>query len=401
MAKTMRPDGPITGSNAATRRNPVTLIGPGEVGSQWLVTGHDMYKQFASDPRFSADHFRPGYPSVFPVRRRATADGQKVWRTYSGMDAPDHAAHRRLIAPEFAARRIAELRPWVQRVVHDRLDRLFKGHETADLEQEFAAMVAAEVISKLLGVPEDRINAWAHYSDILVGDGMDRASVAAASAGFRAELAAFIADKDATPGADLTSSLIATYRRESSYAPEQVLEFVGAIFLAGLKSTASMIAVGALTLLEASVAARLIASGEPGAIARVVDELLRFHSIADRVTARVAVEPVEIAGRTICPGDGIVVSSFAANRDPTVFADPDTFDVGRARRRHVAFGYGPHRCLGEHLARLEIEIALSALFCRFPDLALADGYPRPSIDTSAVFRRLTAPLMVSSPPSER
>lgn len=399
MAKTMREDDPIAGDDADSRRGPVARAGPGE-GGQWLVTGYEAYKQVARDPRFSADHFHPGYPSVFPVRRRAPADGQKHWRTYSGMDAPDHTAHRRRVAPEFTLRRIAELRPWVQCVVRNRLDRLFEGRETADLEWDFAACVAAEVISGVLGVPEDRINAWARYSDVLVGDGTDRSAVAAASGGFRGELAAFIADKDRVPGADLTSRLITTYRRVPGYAPEQILEFVGAIFLAGLKSTASMIALGALTLLDAPDAARSIRSGEPGAIAPVVEELLRFHSIADRVSARVAVEPVEIAGHTIFPGNGVVASSAAANRDPTVFADPDTFDPDRVcRQRHVAFGYGPHRCLGEPLARLELEVALSALFGRFPDLVLADGYSRPGIDESGVFRGLTGPLMVTRSPS--
>ena len=401
MAETMHRDGPAIGGDAGTRRATVTWIGPGEAGGQWLVTGYDAYKLVARDHRFSADHFNPGYPSVFPVRRRESADGPRPWRTYSAMDPPDHAAHRRLVAPEFTARRIAKLRPWVQRVVRHHLDYLFEGRQTADLERDFAAPVAAEVIRGVLGVPEDRIDAWARYSGVLVGDGADRAAVAAASVGFRGELAAFIADKDAAPGADLTSGLIATYRRESGYAPEQILEFVGAIFLAGLKSTANMIALGALTLLEAPDAARSIASGEPDAAGLVVDELLRFHSIADRVTARVALEPVAIGEYTIQPGDGVVASSASANRDPAAFADPDTFSAGRACRHHVAFGYGPHRCLGEHLARLEIKVALSALFGRFPGLALAAGHPRPGIDESGIFRGLTVPLMVTGRPGGR
>lgn len=365
-----------------------------EAGNQWRVSGYHAYKMVAGDPRFSADHFHPGYPSVFPVRRCATAEAQKFWRTYSGMDEPDHAAHRRLVAPEFKRTRIAELRPWIEQVVSHRLDQLFDQQPTADLGLDFATPVSTEVMRGVLGVPKDRIDAWARYSDVLVGDGVDRAAVAAASADFRRELATFIAEKEAAPDADLTSRLIATYRRESSYAPEQVLEFVGAIFLAGLKSTASMIALGALTLLEAPGVALSIASGGLEAAAPVVDELLRFHSVADLVTARVAVEPVVIGAHTIYPGDGIVASSAAANRDPAAFDDADTFDDSRKRSQHVAFGYGPHRCLGEHLARLEIEVALVALFRRFPDLALADGHHRPGIDDSGIFRTLDAPLVV-------
>jgi adenosylmethionine-8-amino-7-oxononanoate aminotransferase/cytochrome P450 len=381
---------PISG-----QREPVTCTERDGMSDQWIVTGYDAYKLVAGDPRFSADHFHPGYPSVFPVRRRAPAEG-KPWRTYSGMDAPDHAAHRRLVAPEFKVGRIAELRPWVERLISHRLDLLFQGRPIADLEREFAVPISVEVIRGVLGIPEDRIDAWTRFSDVLVGDGADRAAVAAASAGFRQELAAFIAGKNAALDTDLTSRLIATYRRESRYVPEQVLEFVGAIFLAGLRSTASMIALGALTLLEAPDAAQSIASGQPDAVAPVVDELLRFHSIADRVTARVALEPVDICGHQIHSGDGVVASTASANRDPAVFDDPNTFDPRRSRSQHVAFGYGPHRCLGEQLARLEIEMALSALFSRFPGLVLATGHPRPGIDESGIFRSLNAPLMVTN-----
>lgn len=395
MDKKRHQDCPII-KHYRSHRDPVTWTGQGEIGSQWLVTGYDAYKLVTCDPRFSADYFHPGYPSVFPVRRRAQADGPKPWRTYSGMDAPEHAMHRRLVAPEFKAQRIGELRPWIQQVVHHRLDHLFKEGQTANLGRNFAAPIAAEVICGMLGVPKNRIEAWSRYSDILVGDGTDHAAVAAASAGFRGELATFISDKDKAPGSDLTSRLITTYRKEIDYAPEQILEFVGAIFLAGLKSTASMIGLSALTLLETPDAARAISSGETDAVAMVVDELLRFHSIADRVTVRVALEPVEIGKHTIHPGDGIVASSASANRDPEVFADPNIFNPSRACRHHVAFGYGPHRCLGEHLARLEIEVALSALFSRFPDLALAVSHPRPNIDESGIFRGLTEPLMVTS-----
>lgn len=401
MVDEIRGNRSIKGDNVDDSRVSVTCIGSSEAGCQWLVTGYAIYKLVARDPRFSADHFHPGFPSVFPVRRRAPTDGGERWRTYSGMDAPDHALHRRFVGPEFKARRVAALRPWIQMVVCRRLDHLFDERLTVDLERDFATPVAAEVIRDLLGVPKDRIDAWVRYSDILVGDGTNRSAIEVASTGFRGELAEFIACKSVAPGNDLTSRLIATYRRESAYAPEQVLEFVGAIFLAGLNSTASMIALGALTLLETPDAARSIASGDPDAVLPVVEELLRFHSIADRVTARVAMESVEIGRHTFHPGDGVVASSAAANRDPGVFSDPDIFDAGREQRNHVAFGYGPHRCLGEHLARMEIEIALSELFARFPRLALSSGYPRPGIDESRVFRGLTAPLMVTDSPSTR
>lgn len=387
----------IPGDPADRSGDPIVLTRPNEVGAQWLVTGYEAYKLVARDRRFSADHFHPGYPSVFPVRRQTPPDGSVPWRTYSGMDAPAHGCHRRLVAPEFTARRVATLRPWLRRLVRHRLNQMFQRQDSADLERDFAVPVAAEVICGLLGVPKNRIEAWGKYSEVLVGDGKDQAAVAGASTGFRRELADFVGRKERVPGPDLTSRLIGTYRRESHYASEQILELVGSVFLAGMNSTASMIALGALTLIDVPEAAGAITLDEPGSSESCVDELLRFHSVADRVTARVALEAVRIGRHTIRPGEGVVASSAAANRDPSVFTNPDVVDACRTSASHVAFGYGPHRCLGEHLARLEIQVALSALFGRYPGLTLADGHPRPRVDNSRVFRGFAEPLMVSSP----
>lgn len=396
MSETTPPIRPIIQEGGVAGDDRVTGAGSNTFATNWLVSGYDAYKLVSRDPRFSADYLHPNYPSVFPVRRRAPETGPKPLRTYSGMDPPEHAAHRRFVAPEFKAERVAELRPWVRGLVDDRLDLLFSGRQIADLVRDFAAPISADVILRLLGVPSDKSVDWVAYAHILAGDGADRAAVAAASAGFRRQLAEFIAEKGAVASADLTGRLLATYRREQGNSPEQVLEFVGSIFLAGFKSTTSMIALGAMTLMDVPDAARSVASDESGAAAAVVDELLRFHSVADRVTARVALEQVEIAGCKIQPGDGVVASTVGANRDPTEFVDPNTFDAGRDCRHHVAFGYGPHRCLGEHLAQMEIEVALTGLFRRFPNLTLAAGHPRPEIDESGIFRGLAAPLMVAA-----
>jgi pentalenic acid synthase len=139
---------------------------------------------------------------------------------------------------------------------------------------------------------------------------------------------------------------------------------------AGHETTANMIALGTLYLLEhPSTLATIKADPElwPGA----VEELLRFLSIGDLVSPRTATGEVRVGGETIRSGEGMYVLNAAANRDPDAFTDPDTFDIRRTDNHHLAFGYGVHQCLGQHLARAELEIVFSALFDRWPDLRLA------------------------------
>ncbi len=360
----------------------------------WLVSGYEAFKRITRDPRFSADHFNPGYPSVFPVKRRHATGDPPPLRTYSGMDPPCHGFHRRMVSNEFAYRRCEALRPWIRGYVERRLDDLFAVSNPADLVTDYAEPIASEVICSLLGLPCDARSEWTALSRQLVGNGRDRAAVASSSKRFRLLVARFVANKEIDRGDDLTSRLIQKYEDASRYDSAQIVEFIGAIFLAGLHSTASMIVFGALTLLDHPEAARSIATGDEDALSSTVNELLRFHSIADRVTARVALEDVVIEGQRIAAGEGVVASSAGANMDPSMFECPELFDPARRARHQMSFGYGRHRCLGEHLARVEIAVALAELFSRYTDLALAEGFHRPWIDESCVFRRLKGPLMV-------
>ncbi|MFD1047822.1 cytochrome P450, partial [Kibdelosporangium lantanae] len=142
------------------------------------------------------------------------------------------------------------------------------------------------------------------------------------------------------------------------------------LLIAGHETTASMLSLAVITLLDhPDQLAKLRASAD--AVPSAVEELLRYLSIVDAGPGRVAVADIEIAGVTIKAGEGVLIQNAISNRDPAVFPDPDTFDITRSARHHVAFGYGVHQCLGQNLARMELELALPALFERVPDLRLA------------------------------
>ncbi|MFD1051175.1 cytochrome P450, partial [Kibdelosporangium lantanae] len=142
------------------------------------------------------------------------------------------------------------------------------------------------------------------------------------------------------------------------------------LLVAGHETTASALSLAVITLLDHPDQLAVLRS-DTSVMPSAVEELLRYLSIVDAGPARVAKEDIEISGVTIKAGEGILITSSIANRDPATFPNPDTFDITRSARHHVAFGYGVHQCLGQNLARMEIELALPALFDRVPDIQLA------------------------------
>ncbi len=144
------------------------------------------------------------------------------------------------------------------------------------------------------------------------------------------------------------------------------------LLIAGHETTANMIALGTLALLQhPEQLARLRNCEDPALISSAVEELLRYLTITHDGRKRIATEDIEIAGQTIKAGEGVIVATDLGNRDPEAFENPDTLDLERDARHHVAFGFGVHQCLGQPLARMELQVAYSTLFRRVPTLALA------------------------------
>lgn len=144
------------------------------------------------------------------------------------------------------------------------------------------------------------------------------------------------------------------------------------LLVAGHETTANMIALGTLALLEhPDQLERLRTEDDPGLLTSAVEELLRYLTITHDGRKRVATDDIEIAGEVIRAGEGVIVATDLGNRDPEAFPDPDTLDLGRDARHHVAFGFGVHQCLGQPLARMELQVAYRTLFQRIPTLRLA------------------------------
>jgi cytochrome P450 len=352
------------------RERPVALATFAGGQRAWLITRHADFRQVLTDPRMSSEHSHPGFPPVFPVARRRTDRGEPPKLTYSGMDRPDHAVHRRMVSGDFAARRIAELRPVVQRIVDERVQAMLDGSAPADLVRMVAEPVPASVIAELLGVaPADR-PALQELSRIVLSHHGSPDRIRTASAELRTLVAGLVAAKEQGTQAGLLRRLVRRYQAAGTYDRAQLVEFVGALVTAGHETTATMISLGVVTLLlHPGEWARLAA--DPATVGPAIEELLRYLSVADLVTARVAVADTVVDGVTIRAGDGLVALGAAANHDPVAFPRPSVFDVRRGAGHHVAFGHGIHRCLGEHLARLELDVVLGTLARRAPGLRLA------------------------------
>ncbi|EGX54800.1 cytochrome P450 [Streptomyces zinciresistens K42] len=332
----------------------------------WMVTGHALARTLLADPRLSTDPQRPGFPAtserVARIRRRRTA--------LLGVDDPEHRVQRRMMIPGFTLKRATALRPRIQRIVDERIDAMIAQGPPAELVGAFALPVPSMVICALLGVPYDDHEFFEGQSRRLL-----RGPTADDSMDARARMEAYFEElidskeRQDTPGDGVLDELVHRQLRDGDLDREGVIALAVILLVAGHETTANMISLGTFTLLRHP--ARLAElRADPALLPAAVEELMRMLSIADGLV-RVAAEDMEVAGETIRAGDGVLFSTSVINRDEAVYPEPDTLDWHRPARHHLAFGFGIHQCLGQNLARAEMEIALRTLFARLPHLRLA------------------------------
>ncbi|MFH8386051.1 cytochrome P450 [Kitasatospora sp. NPDC018058] len=349
---------------------PISRISFPGGGSGWLATRYEDVRAILSDPRFSsrlstaAPHVRPT-PAALPEHPLPGA--------LLRLDEPEHARYRRPVMRAFTVKRVQQLRPRIQQIVDEHLDAMERAGGPVDLVAELALPVTSLVICELLGVDYDDRDTFHRLAGQLLAIESSPEEGQQARAELASFMAALVAAKREQPGDDLLSTLIAEADADpDSPLTDIALAVLGSLLLiAGHETTANMIALSTLTLLEHP--GQLAALRADAALAvRTVEELLRHLTIIQFGLVRVAAEDLTLGGRSIKAGEYVVASLPSANRDPALgIADPDRLDITRDPAAHVAFGYGPHQCLGQQLARAELQITLTSLFARFPGLRLA------------------------------
>jgi cytochrome P450 len=332
----------------------------------WLVTRYDDMRSVASDPRFSGEFANPGFPTV--TEARVVVDKEE--RAFVGMDNPRHDHYRRMLTKEFSTKRMMALRPKMAAIANRLIDELMAQPQPADLVATIAVPFPSFVMCDLVGSPYED-----HPFIIECAAGRHGLLQTPAQAGEKARALVdyfmrLIQRKEQAPGDDLVSRVIEEHVRPGNLSREDFAEIGAMILRAGHDTTTNMIGFGTLILLNHPEQAAAVRD-QPEVVPGAVEELLRYISPVQFSPRRVALEDVPIGDVVIRKGDGVFPLNPAANRDPAVFPDPDRFDVHRDASHHVAFGWGIHQCLGQILARMELQTLFPLLLQRLPDLRVA------------------------------
>lgn len=334
----------------------------------WLVTRYDDVLAAISDPRLSSDTEDGADPRL----REEPPAAEPFPRSMLRLNPPDHTRLRRLVAKAFTARRVAGLRPGIEKIT-DRLLGAVTPAGRADLITDVAMPLPVTVICELLGVPDGDREAFQHWTDVMLsrrsGDA-DRARLQRAWREMRCYFERLLAAKRAHPGDDLLTALIAARDDRRYLTEEELVAMAFLLLIAGYVTTVNLIGNGVVALLAHPDQLDLLRA-DPELLPGAVEEILRYDGPVNPGMTRFPTEDVRIGGVTIPRGATVLVGLAVAGRDPARFAEPDRLDVTRPDNAHLAFGHGLHYCLGAPLARLEGQVALGALLRRLPGMALA------------------------------
>jgi cytochrome P450 len=354
------------------------LVGPNAARNRARVPG-------GADPELRQQYFERGRHSMLFT------------------DPPEHTRLRRLVSRAFTPKRIEQLRPsvvaTVDSIVADMAERV-----EVDVIAELAFPLPVSVIGELVGVPEtDRasfqplVRASTAGLEAFVDDASLLAAMAARDQ-MHAYFTDLLAERRRHPAEDLLSGLVEAREHDDALTDGEIISTSILLFAAGFETTTNLIGNGLLALLRnPHQLARL--RQDPTLTTSAVEEILRFDSPV-QVNARTALEPAEIDGEVVEPGQMVMVLQGAANRDPEQFSEPDGLDLGRQGNAPLSFGWGVHHCLGATLARLEGEVVFRALVDRFLNLELvADEIPRrPSLTLRGV---TSLPVRLGEPTARR
>jgi len=330
----------------------------------WLVTRYDDFKAVMGDPRFSSKQM---WRFSGSANRQAA---EKAETSFTVMDPPEHGQYRRLVTRYFTIKRVATLRPWIEQIVDAAIDALLaRESRTADLVADFALPIASQTMCRLVGVPYDDHEWYEERAEARSQMNGDPEVAAQAFRDLLAYMDGLITAKQEAPGDDIISLVATELVATGELDRDMAVAILRLLLTAGHETTATMIATGTFVLLTHPDQLAEIKADRtllPG----VIEELLRYISMLF-ILIRTATEDLPVGDQLVRKGEGVIVGPALANKDPRAFEDPDRFDIHRDNRHHVAFGFGPHQCLGQPVARLELGIVFDRLFDRIPTLQLA------------------------------
>jgi cytochrome P450 len=349
---------------AELRQRPLARVRMPYGEDAWLITRYADAKAVLSDHRFSMAAALGGdRPRVRPV---AVSGGGLL-----STDGPDHTRLRGTVAKAFTARSIERLRDRVREIAKDLLDRMVRSGAPADLGDRFAFPLAITVIGELLGVDQDGHLGVRHWLDVMMSHTVTADDFHLWNKKFAAYTADLVELRRQEPGDDLFSALVRAHDEEGRITMEELMALTPVLISAGFVTTFNQISNSCYLLLARPDRFSLLRD-RPETVPRAVEELLRYVPLPNGFAfPRYTTEDIELGGVVVRAGDPVLVDTAAANRDPAVFDDPDELVLDRATNPHLSFGHGSHYCIGAHLARVELQVALEVLLEDMPGLKLA------------------------------
>jgi cytochrome P450 len=344
------------------RTAPVARVSTPDGTQAWLVTSYDGVAAVLADPRFGVAPLGGGHPGNHTLFQ----------------DGDAHARLRRLVSAVFAPRHVESMRSRIEALAADHVAAMAAAGPPADLVDALAAPLSITAIGELLGIPADeraQLRCWADTAltvDMSVPTGeLDGAAMQQAWESLSGYAAELVAARRSEPGDDLMSALIGVHdAQDGRLSGDELTAMVTTLVSAGYLSACNVMSVAVIHLVVTGRMASLAAV--PEQLDATVEEVLRHQSgLTGEVLPRWAHADVELGETRIATGDMVLARLEAANRDPAQFPDPDRFVPDRPNP-HLAFGRGPHHCLGAALARMEIGAALHSLAVRLPGLRLRD-----------------------------
>jgi cytochrome P450 len=370
---------PYGGYGRLREQGPVLRGRTMDGGQAWYVTRQDDVRTVLGDPRFVNDAAAVPGVQVHNTRDKMIEMlgvprelAHYITESILDADGADHTRLRKLVSRAFTVRRVSELRPRVEAITAALLDRL---PSTVDLIEHFAYPLPITVICELVGVPEVDRPAWREWGIALVS--MNPEVIPGAVRDMVDHVRDLIRRRRAEPADDLLTALVhAQEEGGDRLSDDELVTMVFTLVMAGHETTAHLIGNGTVALLTHPDQLDLLRR-DPGLWPGAVHELMRFCGPVHIARLRYAAEELDLGGVRVRAGDAVQAVLVSANFDPREYTDPERLDVTRRPtgrgEGHVGFGHGIHYCLGAALARQEGEVALRALFERFPDLTLVDA----------------------------
>lgn len=357
-----------------------------------LFTSYDdVVTIMMASEQVSADGRIEGFPYISQAARfnRGTRP------TMDRLDPPEHDLQRAMLAPHVTVKKVAAMRPFVERFVEELLDRMAEKERvggTVDLVADYAQLIPAAVICALLDFPLDDIGFFFDRVNIWMNDKGDPADILKATSDMNEYFDRVIEERRGGSGEDLITVYVRDFVDTGKLSHEAFLYQLHELITGGFDTTANTISLGTISLLEQHDQWELLVDGDDEFISKAVEEILRYVSTAHNSIFRLTLRDLEVAGTAIPARRAVIASQMAANHDPAHYPDPDRIDLTRDARDHVAFGRGLHQCIGQALARMELRVAFGALSKRYPNLMLLRASNDLPYRTAVVYGVDSAPV---------